>query len=600
MLIEEKKIGSVIKRLFTGNTTELLQEILQNAQRAGATVLEIETNIADGTVVFRDNGTGLADNAGTAEQFLPVLTIARSSYENAQVEMQNCMGIGFYSLLAKEGVSRVEIASHNLALDLETKSLWEQNTSFWDDWREEVTATDFAGGFRLTVAAETAIITEIEQILREESPKGKYQQFKSPARGYFDIMKITLNGAEVETTNPAKVDKYDLDIAELTFRGEKLTVGYNDTESASIVNWYGQNIPTRRISNFKYYLHVRAGTPLTPMSPTRNGIVADKLLEELEMVVRCVITAFVSDPDNRKYIKSQMIADLKRTDYKYFMHDCPYYTGARILYTESPASMQNFDELTSVEGSNVLTYEEHQMILEDGVYVSNPHASYGENHFFQTIDGGEDETFCRMNYGYSTFIPMIGDFYQMYNGNPARLSKRYLFWRVGEQLGERYFFGKGEYALGETGDIVPANFQPVTCEENVFAFDSAQNWDIGECRDLAVGISGGIKDKLMFFDVEAWALWDSENDEASYDEMFDRFQDNLAVEKNALFEDTIEEAVIDQYKIKDRLGLQISEDIKIIEFKRTPDGKPEGIRVQTIGGKTIERTWLSNRVAQVA
>src|SRR5262245_22159930 len=55
------KLRSSIRRMFTGETSEIISELLQNAQRAEATRIEFNTKWLDGKVMVevRDNGIGV-------------------------------------------------------------------------------------------------------------------------------------------------------------------------------------------------------------------------------------------------------------------------------------------------------------------------------------------------------------------------------------------------------------------------------------------------------------------------------------------------------------------------------------------------------------
>src|SRR5260370_35181329 len=101
MVNEELLFSSIVKRLFTGNVREIVEELLQNAQRAGATCVDV-TFPQEDTCLMIDNGHGLVNGI---EDLRAMLVLAESSYQDRTVfENQSPMGIGLYSLIAHDEV----------------------------------------------------------------------------------------------------------------------------------------------------------------------------------------------------------------------------------------------------------------------------------------------------------------------------------------------------------------------------------------------------------------------------------------------------------------------------------------------------------------
>ena len=593
MLVEAKKIGSVIKRLFTGSIREIFDEVFQNSQRSGAKNVAMVTDQETGTVTITDDGTGLSENAGTGDQFLPVITVARSAYADEKVLDQQIMGIGLFSLLSKDGVEKVEIASNNLELSIDTAAIW-TGEDFWENWRECIKATDFGAGFRLTIKATAQIVKEIESVVNTGRTSTVYEiEPRSPARGYFDILRITLNGDAVDTSNPHNIDNFNLLIGECDFKGSRLLVGYNYNVYHSSVNWFGQIIKAARQGRFQYYLHVRQGTPLTPMSPTRRGIVDNELLADLHARVRELITDYVSNPENRKNISTGMLGEVAQLDSRYFQNDCPYFIGGKLAYNDNPESAEDFDG----DASEVLAYAEHETVIDSRIMVANPHSEPEDTEYLDKIEGENGEIFYSYGYGISSFVPQIGQLVTMHNGNGSRLAKKYLFWRVGAPMGDDIFFGKGEYALADKKDAIPEAFAPVTCRENVIAFENPHNFDLDSCDELSVGIDGSLSSKIRFYEKEGFAVWDKHHDDYSYDEMHADFSQNLKASLNALFTDTVEESVINLYQIKHQFDIKQEDKVSAIFFTSNDDGTPRGIRVETESGIKTEKEWLGRRLA---
>src|SRR6266702_4090239 len=93
VLVNTDRIRSSIKRLFHNNIAEVLAEILQNSQRAGAKNVQI-TITSDGFSIT-DDGHGLI---GAIDGFHTLLKLAESAFDNPSIEDQDPMGVGIVSL----------------------------------------------------------------------------------------------------------------------------------------------------------------------------------------------------------------------------------------------------------------------------------------------------------------------------------------------------------------------------------------------------------------------------------------------------------------------------------------------------------------------
>lgn len=583
MLIEKNKFGKVVKRLFTGSTAEILGEILQNAQRAGAKAMDFAIDQATGVLTVTDDGDGLIKNAGAAEQFLPVITIAQSEYENKDVADQDPMGVGIFSVLAHSAVSAMSIASNNLELTLPSAEVW--TAEFWNDWQKRIAASEFGKGFRLVIRATPDFAEHAANLLRGiRTPRlNDPHEVVSPARGYEDLLLVRLNGAAVDTSVPAKVKDFDFIVSETEFDGSRLTIGYKrecfGTSRQSFVNWYGQLISTGTVhSAFNFYLQVRQGTPVNPKSPTRNGIIKDAKSDALLDLVRREIRRFVENPSNRSRVTADFLRAVHSSDGDWFLNECPYFVAETYPYEDSPDNSEEFE----AGKSEVFTYDAPPLLIERDIECG------------RFSGDEEDDAPQAYPYGISTFEPQIGKFYVLTTGSGKRLPIKRLYWRIGALL-DGFFYRKGGYALIEAeASVQETDWQPITCAENIYVFDSTVNWDINSAEDLVVGTGGDVADKLAFYNCEAWAVWSSQNDEASWEEMEAEFRRSLETAKSALFEDTIEDDTFDMWQIKSRFGL-MNEDIKTIEFL-TDENQLLGAKVTTATGKTVRRFFLSRRL----
>ena len=88
------KILSKVDRLFSNKLSDIFIELLQNARRAGATLVDVTTEeIEQGTrITFADDGEGIAD-------FSVLLHLGDSDWAPSTSDKEDPAGMGFFSLL---------------------------------------------------------------------------------------------------------------------------------------------------------------------------------------------------------------------------------------------------------------------------------------------------------------------------------------------------------------------------------------------------------------------------------------------------------------------------------------------------------------------
>ena len=80
---------SRVTRFFNATTVETLNELFQNARRAGAT--RVDVTIADGEVRVADDGEGITQPAA-------LLAFGQSHWDSAPAQREDPAGIGVYAL----------------------------------------------------------------------------------------------------------------------------------------------------------------------------------------------------------------------------------------------------------------------------------------------------------------------------------------------------------------------------------------------------------------------------------------------------------------------------------------------------------------------
>jgi hypothetical protein len=155
VLVNADRIRSSIKRLFHNRVSEVLGELLQNSQRAGATAVVIATS--ETSFIVQDNGHGLL---GGIDGFHKLLKLAESSFDNPTIEDQDPMGVGIVSLMTHDQVDEVTFASGTLSLTIDTKRWWDANESdYYRNWyRRMETLDEQIEGLRISVTCKPDLV----------------------------------------------------------------------------------------------------------------------------------------------------------------------------------------------------------------------------------------------------------------------------------------------------------------------------------------------------------------------------------------------------------------------------------------------------------
>ncbi len=80
-----------VSRFYNGTEQDIMTELLQNARRAGATRVEVETSEETGIVAVRDDGAGISD-------YRTLLGFGQSEWADDSVQDEDPAGMGLFSL----------------------------------------------------------------------------------------------------------------------------------------------------------------------------------------------------------------------------------------------------------------------------------------------------------------------------------------------------------------------------------------------------------------------------------------------------------------------------------------------------------------------
>ena len=496
-LVNPERVRSSVKRLFQNSAKEILGECFQNSQRARATTVTITTGEAG--VVIQDDGHGLLDGVNG---FHTLLKIAESYFDNDTLPEQMPMGIGLCALLSHDKVTRVTFSSGHLALTIDT-ALWWGDFNYASTWFERMESLDESvAGLRITVECDADFVEKVKKALEPQPTLYSHDLKTSAAQGYRGILEIILDGQPVETGLPDwSVVREPL--IETTYQGCALTIGYaaDNALTASSINWYGQVIRLS-LNFFQFNLEVRAGRPVNPRSPTRQGVIEDDALHALTNFVTDQIFAFVCDEQNRPLVKPKHVNALFRLDAERARRECPYVVGRPLLpLDDSPIS--SCEDIDKLGRSELFTYAESPTFIAQEIMV---------------VEGkGAKEA----NSGLCSFLPMIGPVYSYVCGDISRITIRRVWWKPAGKAKHYFFHRPGVWALGDaqTHD----KWQPVTAA-CIFAFDWSDTSDFSSV-DWTIGCAA--RDIIRFLDIYGWAGFNPNSDDRDYDDIHSDYDQSL-------------------------------------------------------------------------
>ena len=511
LIVNEKRLPPTIKRLFKNSVSEIVGELLQNAQRAGAKEIHFHLDRESQTIIVRDDGSGISPDATSWSH---ILRMADSFYRDEQVEKnQNPMGVGLLSLFALGGVKSVSISSRGKCATIETNLLWESE-DYWATWTDLITdAPETINSFELTVKYDEPETTfsynrlahKFEYALTKFGDGGSF----APPRGYDGFLKIFLDGKGVDTTLPAEcVPEGDDLLYDGFYENNRLRIGQsaNSFRAYGFVVWYGQII--KLSSEIPFLLEVCCGSPVTPLAPTRASLVDDRKLGDLRRFVGDAVFAALADENTARKIKSAFVKRLYSaypTRAKNELSVCV----VREVNHPPERIIESYADYSDLGSEKVLSYLEIESkeieIFESGVRVSTSTLRQMPNHFgfSPKLPLAAEETLAatketvveekpigewtETGEGAESFALALGGTIRFFvAGNREKLPLKKLYWKPGARL-KSVFASAGEFAVVAVDeDPTHSDFRPVT--EQVFVFEYAGNFDIEEVEGLCVGL----------------------------------------------------------------------------------------------------------------
>lgn len=573
LLVNAHRIRYAVKRLFTGTTTEILGELLQNSQRAGATEVSVTTD--NKGFRYRDNGAGIEGIEG----FYKMLSLGDSGFEEPVIKNQEPMGIGFGSLLAHELVTKVTITSNGLSLTIDPQKWW-TNSAYYSSWERRVKKTKSSAKFCLEVKCDQSVIQQVKEALPSEIESiaywiNKIQRF--PAIGYNNILEIELNGKRVETGSLEKNLQWNKVITSEWIDGNKLTIYSPDQYSwnkIQVANWYGQLIKCQFSKiPFGFVFEVRNGKPLNPKAPVREGFIEDKALASFGQQIEDILFKELCQEDT-SHATVENIKGLYKLNGERADKECPYITAAAYVPYEAGKDKEWEDQK---EKEKVFKKGDTPLLI---------------NHKVTVI--GQDQKYY---HGVSSFIERI----QYETGfRPHEITckstktkgVKNLIWKPGETISNRagldWFRSKGEFCLTEEEPRCNSQWKPsdtewYKTENDVFVFSEPNNWDIGSVDWLI-----GCNDPIEAVNKLGWAGFDPYNDEAEEEELRQSYEESIDLTILRLSPPPPDDAIAGESRreilthLDQRLGIKRGESIRGVVINL--NDKEESM---TISGKKV-------------
>lgn len=301
------RILSKVDRMFSNSMTQVFVELLQNARRAGATKVFVDTAAIDDkntSIKFQDNGTGVED-------FSKLLHLGNSGWDEQVETREDPAGIGMFAL-AHTGVT-VESRGQKAVI---TKA------AFLGKEPVEITAGDRGPvGTALTFTRNESY-GSVEFALRQVSTYGPIDVMLNgevlPRNNFLDgaIYVKEVKGVRIGVFAGDRYAGYSSN-PNMNFYGHRIDCGGLTASDAAILVVDGKGEADRQFLNVK--LDVLSTSQLKLVLPDRNAVVRDKGWEDILVEVRravfeCVAAAKYHDcPFNIYRAARDMGIDIKES-----------------------------------------------------------------------------------------------------------------------------------------------------------------------------------------------------------------------------------------------------------------------------------------------
>lgn len=272
-VVSEETIQRVT-RLFNGSISDVLNELLQNSRRAGATRIEIVTEpfgeTPDLLIRINDDGTGIADPQS-------LLALGLSQWSDATRENEDPAGMGVFSLAGRN----VTISSRHRDSD--------------KGWTVNITHDAWTGGVEIPVKETSHPYgTTIEFAVCGEETRFLTSYIQKAARHY--LLPVTLNGDPLH-----QVPFLENALWVKEWHGSH--IGVFKSSRKETINFHGLqvscNLPSVkrfRVGHAAYHVALDVGsTPeLKLVLPARKEVVQNDALVSLKIACKQAIYEYIA------------------------------------------------------------------------------------------------------------------------------------------------------------------------------------------------------------------------------------------------------------------------------------------------------------------
>jgi hypothetical protein len=319
----------------------------------------VQITADDRGFIHQDDGRGLRDKS----DFEALLKLGESGWDQSIEASQNPMGVGVHALLAHEEIESVTFSSNLLSLTINARRWW-TDIQYAVDWADNLIRSCFpVPGMAIGVTCSKALGEQLVNALTDG-----WQSYRSPARGYHDLLNIEINDKVVDTSVQEGAMP-SIPLIETSYQNNKLIIGLYGkdgyaTQHGIWVNFFGQMIPVDQYSRFQAYLEVRQGRPVNPMSPSRRGVIKDEALNRLCDFIRDSLF---------EYFSRTPVEEIDPLALAQFYHDYPEHASRLPCFVAARRkryeSGDDVSKMTSLFAPQVLSYENPLLLLADKVRV---------------------------------------------------------------------------------------------------------------------------------------------------------------------------------------------------------------------------------------
>lgn len=317
-LIETTTAADIIRRTFNGSVEQILGELFQNSQRAEANAVSITTQ--DDLIIYEDNGCGLK----AVSDFEQLVWIGRSGWDRHVTTNQRPYGVGFYAILAHEGVTQVSITSCDKRLTINT-SLWWSDPEYSQNWLQLLSSESMVAGVKIEITTRRSWWAKIQELLPTDV---KSYRSSIIASGYSNYFSLKVNNLPVVLKNWRGQGKV---LSETLYMGNCLTI-YQDknyNSSFSRINHYGQIVRfSDSLGHVSFALAITTGNPVDLKSPAREGLITNEKLTALKLFVLTQAINYLSDPTTDP---STVEPEFLESMYEYhsdLLNNCQFYLAS--------------------------------------------------------------------------------------------------------------------------------------------------------------------------------------------------------------------------------------------------------------------------------